>query len=935
MSFTNNNFLSSKASLKNLINIICNQKHGLNVCHINAQSLFNKLDEFRYIFEKSNIDIICISETWFNDAIGDGLILVNGYKIYRSDRSSHGGGVAIYIRDHISAKVICKSDSLSKIEYIFIEIGGNEQKILIGCIYRPNKYVSVDNLLHVVENLAVNYTDVIIAGDLNSNILKESSLINSFTSLGLNSVNSTIPTHFSPTSSSLLDLFIVADKRSVLLYDQLSASCFSQHDLIFIKYDYKTPHIEKDRSYHDFRQLDHDQLAIEFINIEWNAIYYMRSADEQLKFLNRNVQQLFTNVVPIRKLLGGKRRHCWFNPTIEHLIAVRDTCHSRWKKFKTNQLYNEFSAARKEATEAIKLGKIAHYGNRFKSAVVSKKKWCVIKDIGIGNTVRDDVHADVNELNQSFVNFPTPVIASTSTSEQPSHIIPETSQRIESSFEFSCVTAPEVMSSCVSIGSNAVGIDNVHPRFLKILLPHLVPYITHIFNTILITSTFPAEWKHAIVIPLPKLNNEHRPISILPYLSKAFERLIHKQINDYLNEHSLLTTKQSGFRAKHSCTTALIDVSDEIRRNIDRRENTFLVLLDHSKAFDSVNHETLCTKLRSFFNFSNTATTLISTYLSHRKQSVTVGNIVSNPLDVTKGVPQGSILGPLLFTLYINDLPDQLSWCNIHIYADDVQLYYGCSDDNLLVGVQNINCDLQRIFTWASNNSLFLNPQKSKCLFISRKKSSIPLQLQILLNNEKIEVVDKCRNLGVIFNSTLTWTDHINSTTGKIFGMLRSLYKTQFFTPQNIRELLAKSYLIPKLLYCCELFADSDSKSKHRLNVAYNAIIRYVYKLRRFDRISTFSKKLFGVSFDDLLKVRTTLLFHKIIYTKEPAYLHSKLNIGRSQRRILIVPVTRRYLVSEKQFFVNSVRLWNSLPGSLQHTSNTNVFKKLLFNLFM
>lgn len=476
--------------------------------------------------------------------------------------------------------------------------------------------------------------------------------------------------------------------------------------------------------------------------------------------------------------------------------------------------------------------------------------------------------------------------------------------------------------------------DNVHPKFLKILLPNLIAFITHIFNTIITKSCFPTIWKHAKIIPIPKSNNEYRPIALLPYLSKAFEKILHHQINTYLNYNLLLSPKQSGFRAKHSCITALTDVSEEIRSSIDTKEVSILTLLDHSKAFDCVNHEKLCYKLRKLFNFSTTSTLLISTYLRNRLQSVAIEDILSNPLEVTRGVPQGSILGPTLFSLYINDLPETLSHCNIHIYADDVQLYLGSDENNLEEGVRKMNDDLQKIFAWVSNNSLTLNASKSKCLIISRKKHNFVNTPPILLNKEEIQVVDKGKNLGIVFNNTLSWKDHITIATGKTFGMLRTLYRTQAYTPQHIRELLAKTYLLPKLLYGCELFVNCDSWSKRRLNVAFNAIIRYVYKIKRYERISESAKKLYGVCFQDLIQIRSILLLHKIIYTKEPSYLYDKIKFGISQRGLTIIPVERRYLVSDRQFFINTTRLWNSLPAFIQRTSNTVMFKKSLFNLF-
>lgn len=187
----------------------------------------------------------------------------------------------------------------------------------------------------------------------------------------------------------------------------------------------------------------------------------------------------------------------------------------------------------------------------------------------------------------------------------------------------------------------------------------------------------------------------------MPFLSKVFEKLLHKQIYEHINNNNLLTSRQSGFRPKHSCVTALIDVSEEIRKNIDAGFITFLVLLDHSKAFDMVDHQILCSKLISVFNFSSSSTRLINSYLSDRRQSVVANNKTSRPLAVTKGVPQGSILGPLLFTIYVNDLPLQLKHCNVHIFADDVQVFISTHIKSINDCLIKLNDDLGHVYTWA------------------------------------------------------------------------------------------------------------------------------------------------------------------------------------------------------------------------------------------
>lgn len=203
---------------------------------------------------------------------------------------------------------------------------------------------------------------------------------------------------------------------------------------------------------------------------------------------------------------------------------------------------------------------------------------------------------------------------------------------------------------------------------------------------------------------------------------------------------------------------------------------------------------------------------------------------------------------------------------------------------------------------------------------------------ELFVNNQKIKIVKTAKNLGITFNHTLTWSDHILSATGKTYSMIRTLRHTQYFTPINIRLLLAKTYLMPNLLYGCELFANTDSTSLGKLNGAYNAVVRYVYGLRKYDHISSFTGKLYGVSFINLLNIRALILLHKIIYTHEPPYLFNRIIFTRSNRSQNLIPVRRRSLMSDWHFYVHSIYLWNQLPSSIQYTSNARKFKKLIFD---
>ena len=252
----------------------------------------------------------------------------------------------------------------------------------------------------------------------------------------------------------------------------------------------------------------------------------------------------------------------------------------------------------------------------------------------------------------------------------------------------------------------------------------------------------------------PHLNDitNLRPISILCALSKAFEK---QQMTSYIEDNKLLTEFQAGFRKGQSIKTAILRVHNDLGSVVDKKGSGILLLLDFSKAFDTIPHNILLTKLQEQFNFSFEAVSLMESYLRGRKQTVFCGDRRSKSADVTSGVPQGSVLGPLLFCCHINDLPTVLKYCTIQIFADDVELYVCRSGPCAQELVRMVNADLERIVEWSRRNELHVNPTKSKAMFITNRRRRadrfVPPVPGIIMDGQSIEWTEKASNLGFIF----------------------------------------------------------------------------------------------------------------------------------------------------------------------------------------
>jgi len=770
----------------------------------------------------------------------------------------------------------------------------------------------------------LRFSEIIITGDLNCNILRETTFCDKMVSFGLQPVNSTQPTHFTHHSETLLDVFFVSSLSNALQYDQLSVPVFSKHDLIFLTYNFRKTSTDEYIQYRDYKNLDLMGLSHAINEIDWDLIYFTASVDDQVDFLQNNINFLYDRFLPLKTKKIKPTQKPWFCDNIKRLITQRNKTYNRWKRYRTSDIYEEFKNISKNIVKMIDTAKAEYYRSKFTDAVSTKQTWKQIKAIGMCNKKSNsicDKTVDINKLNEKFVQSS---VADTETT-LPSDIVPE--ENCDNRFSFVSVNQCDVYTSFMKITSNATGFDNIEPRFFKLLLPSLLPYICHIFNTIIMTSVFPKNWKLAKVIPIAKSNGDFRPISVLSYLSKAFEQLLSSQIQTFIDFNSLLDNKQSGFRKNRSCTTSIIDVTEEIRINQDKKFVTFLLLLDFSKAFDTIDHHILCSKLYKLYYFSKSAIKLIKSYLTNRFQAVYANFNTSSFLPILTGVPQGSVLGPLLFSLYANDLPKVLRYCNYHIYADDVQLYLGCNIAQIEQTIHLINQDLSRIHSWSRENRLVLNPSKTKCLVIHNKPFCHNNLTKLKIDSTPIEYVDSATNLGFTFNGTLTWNNHINKAICQTLFKLRALWKTQRLVPENIRLLIAKTYILPTLFYGVEVFSDCDSNAKNRLRVAFNDVARYIYVKKRGEHITALANQILGMPLNCFLQYRTLIMLHKIISLHKPSYLYDRLEFTQSLRAKNIITKRFTYSSSEKQFYISAVRLWNGLPNYIKQINCRTRFK--------
>ncbi|KAM3962176.1 RNA-directed DNA polymerase from mobile element jockey [Aphomia sociella] len=762
------------------LNIVLDKKFSslaknFNIVHINAQSIPAHFTDMLTTFEINNIHAVLVSESWFKPCLSSTSYSLPGFKLIRNDRiGKGGGGVAIYLREHIPFNTIRASqisNPSNEAEFLFLEVILAHTKILLGVFYSPSPTINYfSSLENVLEELTPTFNHVIFMGDFNTCRLRDDHRSKSLTAVAEACNLKILPlqaTHFFPDSKpSLLDLMLVSSLDHVKDFGQFPAA-FSFHDLIYLSYNIRPPKLKsRTLMQRNFGSIDTEKLREDAAQINWDSIIDASSVDEQVELFSAALIQLYDRHAPVRPVRVRHLPAPWLTDDIKKLIHRKN--HAK-AKYKSNPMYREiYVQARNHCNRACREAQRRHIHKSVENGSPAKI-WKFLKSLGIGKNQNKNssYNVNINDLNRHFSTPPvafdsdlkTNTLNSLSSLPTPDY----------SPFIFSQFTQCDVKQNILAVSSDAVGADSISRKMILPILDIILPVITSILNFSISSGMFPTSWKDAFIIPIPKKNNpssffDYRPISILPLLSKVLERLIHDQLNRFLTLNKLLDPYQSGFRKGHSTTTALIKISDDIRLGMEKSQLTVLTLLDFSNAFNAVDFDILLQIMRSL-NISPLVIDWFYTYLFGRRQRLRIDDTLSSWCAAVAGVPQGGVLSPLLFALFINSITSKLL-SSYHLYADDLQIYSQAAFDNVTSAIQTANDDLKNISNWSKSYGIIVNPSKTQTIiigspsYISRIKwKDIPA---ITFDGTQIPFRDRVRNLGILFDSTLSWWPQIN-----------------------------------------------------------------------------------------------------------------------------------------------------------------------------
>lgn len=916
--------------------------------HLNIRSLLRHFYDFKHTILDNNFDICAVSETRLDDSIPDSSVSIDGYKFIRCDRYRNGGGVGVYLRSHIKCSQIETDEAF---EQLWLRLDSVGTSVAFGVIYRPpgGYYRNFfDMFENVIATIVPTVDKIICVGDFNVDLLETNTtearyVVRALESLGLYQIIDQ-PTRITDTTESLLDYILTSDLSFATGPSVLTISReVSDHDLIYCSLKFankKPPPIFK--TCRDFKHLNYENFKSDLLSIPWDSIYHLDNVDSKVEFLNEGIVALLNIHAPFKTYKITKRYAPWLTDTLKEMMSIRDLALRRYKITRISEDWKAYKQLRNIVTVAVKREKKIYYNSKLNQCN-SRTAWPLLKSLDIISRKSLNLPpglANVDDINNHFVES-VPKLS------PPEVLLSYYNDNLKSSVTtalgFKEVSEMDILKIIADIKTGAVGCDGINISTIKLCMPHLLPHVTHIINFCLRNSVFPDIWKRALVIPLPKKAepqnySDIRPISILPTFSKILEKVMASQLQQHLDQNHILPVLQSGFRANHSCCTSLLNITDEIITATDRGKLTVLVTLDYSKAFDTLNHN-LLNSILHYSGLSVSASKMLSRYLEHRYQAVTYSGNVSGYKDLSCGVPQGSILGPILFTIYISNFGSASLSSTLHFYADDSQLMLSFHPDEAAQAVAAINYDLSNICNISQQHCLRLNVRKSAAIVFGRKNDRLFFTRQdqnLLLNDEIVEYTDSIKNLGLVMDSDLRFVQHVSKCLQKAYLNLRIIYQHKSVLNKKSKTMLCESLVLSHVNFCDVVYGPClysvDIKRIQRLQ---NSCLRLIFGIRKFDHISHAFKSIRWLKMHDRRYVHSVILFLKILTHKTPPYLLERVsyrcdvhNLNLRFRGALTPPIHYTEIF-KRSFSYNIVRLVNSLPIVVRDRSNYKIKRDL------
>lgn len=913
---------------------------SVDIIYQNVRSIRNKTTEFYNMLTHADADVISVTETWLNADCDNIEICPLNYQIFRHDRQynlSHtlrGGGVLMAIRSDLLAFRLTDAEcNLEFLEDIWLKIVLPDKVMYICTVYisphaNSNHYNSFFN--KIKENIS-NFgssSKILILGDFNlphinwynSNDILEPYLLNRSDTYEhfidtLNLCNLSQVNKIRNTNNVLLDLVLSnIDYDDTLVsrtYDTLITNEDVHHPTLNISIKTKIAYLKcKNHKRLNFRKANYIGINNDLSQINWDFVNVMplnESVDKFYSILYENIYK-YTPQVNVKK-----KNPFWFTPEIKSLLRKKEYYRLKWKTTQDPIYYTEFSKLRQMAKQKITISFENHL-NHIQTNIPNNVKvfWAYTKSKRKSNSYPHSFTHNGRSTTdpESICNMFSDFFKSTYSSDNSFEF--NSSQNATSGNFLVDITLDNVSSVLSSIDPNKNGGPDGIPNIFLVNTAQTISYPLYlIFKKSLEIGVFPEKFKASFVTPIFKKGskceiNNYRPVCILNAFSKIFERLVHNKIYDKVKD--LLNPNQHGFMKGKSTSTNLMLYTNYIASHLDLSKTVHAIYTDFQKAFDSVNFNILLSKLQNTFGINGSLLRWFESYLKNRSQQVVFNGFKSSPFSAPSGVPQGSVLGPLLFNIFINDLCERLK-CKFLLFADDLKIF---SVINSHTDMLNIQSDLDALHDWCTINYIGLNATKCKLIEFSNRVNQTPHNYNI--NGVILEQVRSIVDLGVIFDSKLKFNEHIDLIVKKSYRTLGFIIRlTKRFRDWKCLNILYNSLVKSVLEYNSVIWSPYQSTYSHRIERVQKKFTRLLF-FKRNIVYTDYENRLKQLNMLSLQNRRTYIdmcSLHNIIHNTVLQPLSEQLNYRN-------IPYPSRF----NPLFVSSISRTN-------YGSNLNIIRRL------
>lgn len=935
---------------------------GLKTAHINSGEggLMCHLDEIHGLLVDFQPDVLACCETWLLPGYDKGPIETDVYAFYSREKPAEwvgAQGVGFFIKRTLE---FTERQDLDH-KYLMnttIEVKKNSKSkpIIVSCIYRhhSNRADWYTHLEELAQQLDGSTSKAILTGDFNIDVLKpdqSNTLINLMEDYGFTQTIQA-PTRITPTSRTCIDLTFTNLQRHT---SGVACIAVADHLMNFIILGERahgaTHRIITTRS---IKGLNKEDLLSDLQLVPWQVIETFEDIDDCYHTWSTLFNEILDLHCPVKKtrVSARNKRQSWYNDEVDasrtardeaHLTAIKTNKESDWQRYK--QLKNKTNYLTRTTKRDYYHVNIEHAKGD------SKQMWTVLKELlprprdsgitklDVDGTTVTDPDAIANVFNSFFTNVGAKLAEKIPESEHPPlYYLKKNMPEIACTFQFTEVTAEDVEKLLNDLPSNkATGVDNVSATLLKMSAPVISSSLAHVLNKSLRTGRVPKDMKSARITAIFKKGNRtdtgnYRPISILPVISKLLEKLVHRQLYSYCTVNNLISEAQSGFRKGHSTETSLHRMTEQLFEGLNSGHCVGMVALDLKKAFDTVDHSIVVNKLE-YYGVRGVANEWFRSYLSNRTQFAQINGHLSDPENIETGVPQGSILGPLLFIIYVNDLSACLQHSTANMYADDTAFYIGNKDINIVR--ECLQEDTEYVHDWLNSNKLSLNVSKTTSMIICNDQKRRTLDsdnLDITVRDETIEHSKCTPYLGIELDDRILFDKQLQRQIGKINRSIGALKRVSKYIPIETRKTLFNTIVLPHYDYCSTVWGSYCDSKLIRLQRTQNRAMRIILNEEPRCHVPPLLARTNFLSVNQRFYVNMCVTMWKVVHGHAPDHLVGMFPLQSTQPRNMVTRSMAKLDVNvgpshPRSFRCRGSKAWNDLPLDLQTISTLSSFK--------